>query len=347
MLWSAANFMRNEPTRIHRTDDLPPEADAERAHLTERGILSLLSIPIYSGATPMGCLTLECTREERDWSEQDITLLRLIGELFTGALRRRQTESALDESREQLLHATKMDAVGRLAGGIAHDFNNLLTIILGFCRPLLSELAESDPIREDIAAIRDSAERAAALTRQLLTFSRRQDVETEALQLNDLLVALGPMLERLVGDDVDLGLELAGDLDWVEGDAHHLEQLVLNIAANARDAMPDGGSFVMRTRNREISRGEAKRLRLPRAGRFVSLELEDTGTGMDEQTRQHIFDPFFTTKEADKGTGLGLSLVYGIVEQMGGTISVEAEPGKGTCFHILLPILDEPTPAQS
>ena len=177
------------------------------------------------------------------------------------------------------------------------------------------------------------------MTRQLLTFSRRQNVETQKLELNDLLHGLEPMLERLVGQDVDLGLELADDLDPIEGDAHQIEQLLLNIAANARDAMPDGGSLMIRTRNRRITGREASRHGLTRGGSFVSLRIDDTGVGMDEQTCQHIFDPFFTTKDADKGTGLGLSLVYGIVEQLGGAITVTAEPVKGTSFQILIPRL--------
>jgi two-component system cell cycle sensor histidine kinase/response regulator CckA len=201
----------------------------------------------------------------------------------------------------------------------------------------MSEIPEDDPIREDISAIQESAERAASLTRQLLTFSRRQSVAPQEIGLNDLLRALEPMLERMVGPDVDLGLELQHDLDPIEGDPHQFEQLVLNIAANARDAMPDGGSLVVRTRNQKVSADERGRLGLANAGHFISLQIQDTGVGMDEFTQQRIFDPFFTTKEADKGTGLGLSLVYGIVEQVGGAIAVAAEPGKGTSFQILLP----------
>jgi PAS domain S-box-containing protein len=336
-MWSAAEFVRNQPIRLSRIDQLPPEAAAERADLLARNVRSMLSIPIYSGETPMGCLVVEATSRERSWCDQDVTQLRLIGELFTSALRRRQTEVALADSRQQLLQAQKMDAVGRLAGGIAHDFNNLLTIILGFSRPLMSEIPEDDPIREDISAIQESAERAASLTRQLLTFSRRQSVAPQEIGLNDLLRALEPMLERMVGPDVDLGLELQHDLDPIEGDPHQFEQLVLNIAANARDAMPDGGSLVVRTRNQKVSADERARLGLANAGHFISLQIQDTGVGMDEFTQQRIFDPFFTTKEADKGTGLGLSLVYGIVEQVGGAIAVAAEPGKGTSFQILLP----------
>jgi signal transduction histidine kinase len=253
----------------------------------------------------------------------------------------REAEETRRKFEQELQRAQKLEGLGVLAGGIAHDFNNLLTVILGFSRPLLDEFASDDPKREDIVAICDSADRAAMLTRQLLTFSRRQAVETQALQLNDLLRGLQRLLEGLMGSDIAVVFELSDALPFVEGDPHQIEQALLNIASNSRDAMPDGGQFSVRTRSLVISAEQASSLGLDSGGEFVELEIGDTGHGMDEETRQHIFDPFFTTKEQGKGTGLGLSIVYSIVEHAGGTIMVDVDEGKGTIFRILLPACEQ------
>jgi PAS domain S-box-containing protein len=321
-------------------DEMPPEAERKQRSLHGRGVRSLLAIPIRSGDRTIGLLGFETLRSEQSWFEHDITLLQLIGEILTSALGRMHAESALQESESMLLQAQKLEAVGRLAGGIAHDFNNLLTVILGFSRPLLRELAEGDPTREDVAEIHAAAERAASLTRQLLTFSRRQAIAEQVVDLSATLSGLGALLERLLGEDVELILELEAELAGVKGDAHQFEQVVINLVANARDAMPDGGTLKISTSNQTLDASCAHRIGLLGAGHYAVLSVSDSGWGMDEDTRAQIFDPFFTTKEPGKGTGLGLSIAYSVVKQAGGAIHVDGGPSKGTTFDIWLPAVE-------
>ncbi|MDH3521422.1 MAG: ATP-binding protein, partial [Myxococcales bacterium] len=335
--WSERNLAAGRILNIPALDDLPAEAALEMRDLHRRGVKSLLSIPIRSNDRTIALFGFEATRVPRTWSSHDVTLLQLIGEILTSALGRKRAEAALRESEANLLQAQKLEAVGRLAGGIAHDFNNLLTVILGFSRPLLRELAEDNPIREDVAEIHGAAERAALLTRQLLTFSRRQVVEEQVVDLNLILSGLKTLLHRLLGEDVELVFDLAPALEGIKGDPHQFEQIVINLAANARDAMPEGGALTIATRNRELDGSQARRIGLSGAGRYVLFSIRDSGHGMDAETRARIFDPFFTTKEPGKGTGLGLSIAYSVVEQAGGAIVVDGEPSKGTTFEIWLP----------
>jgi PAS domain S-box-containing protein len=335
--WIGPRILAGKILHLPRLSMLPTEAWVERAELESRGVLSLLAIPVFSGETPTGFLGFESTDQQRWWSDQEITLLRLVGELFASALRRERAEDALRESQTQLLHSQKIEAVGRLAGGIAHDFNNLLTVILGFSNALLNELEEGHWAREDVTEINESAERAAALTRQLLTFSRRQVLQSEVVDLNERVAGLEEMLRRLLGEDVELELDLHPEVAAVEGDPYQFEQVLINLVVNARDAMPEGGHLWVKTRNLEVGPTEQNRLGLRSAGDHLVLSVGDSGCGMDEETRVHIFEPFFTTKEPGKGTGLGLSIVYSIVEQSGGAITVLAEPNKGTTFEITLP----------
>ena len=242
---------------------------------------------------------------------------------------------------ERLLQSHKMEAVGRLAGGVAHDFNNLLTVITGYSELLLSHLGEDDPRREEAEQIRKAGNRAAALTRQLLAFSRRQVLQPEVLDLNRVVQELETMLRRLIGENMDLATSLAAGLGKVKVDPGQIEQVVVNLVVNARDAMPGGGKLTIRTAN-VVTDGEAARGdgTVP-SGSYVLLEISDTGCGMDPGTIANIFEPFFTTKEVGKGTGLGLATVYGIVKQSGGHISVTSDPGKGATFHIYLPRIEE------
>jgi len=335
--WSERKLAAGQILNLPTIDALPPEAHREARALQRRGVQSLLSIPIRSGDRTIGLIGFESIAEPRSWTDHDITLLQLIGEILTSALGRKRAEAALRESESKLLQAQKLEAVGRLAGGIAHDFNNLLTVILGFSRPLLRELAEDDPIREDVSEIHAAAERAAALTRQLLTFSRRQVVEEQVMDLNATLGGLQTLLPRLLGEDVELIFDLDPELQGVKGDPHQFEQVVINLAANARDAMPDGGTLRISTRNRTLDGPHARRVGLLSEGTYVVLTVSDSGHGMDADTRAQIFDPFFTTKDPGKGTGLGLSIAYSVVEQAGGVIQVEGGPSKGTSFDIWLP----------
>ncbi len=248
------------------------------------------------------------------------------------------------EVEKKLLQRHKLEAVGRLAGGIAHDFNNLMAVILNSCGLLDAGLPSGDARRQQVEDIAAAGEHAAALTRQLLTFSRAQIYTREIVDLNQIVRDLGSMLERVIGEDVELVTILSEASALVESDRGQLEQVVMNLAVNARDAMPAGGRLSIETRVTELDDDAARASGL-RPGRYLALVVTDSGVGMDETTQQQMFDPFFTTKEDGKGTGLGLSTVYGIVRQHGGTISVDSAPARGARFTVLFPSADERTPS--
>jgi len=250
---------------------------------------------------------------------------------------REKAENELLESGEQLRQSQKMEAVGRLAGGIAHDFNNLLTVINGYSEVLLRRLRDDDPGRREIGEIQKAGDRAAALTRQLLAFSRKQVMKMETVRMNETISSLGTMLRRLIGEDIDLSTHLGAGLWPVTADPHQVEQVVLNLAVNARDAMQSGGRLALSTSNVSLDAPDTgDGVTIP-AGRYVRLEIADTGCGMDAETRSRIFEPFYTTKEKGKGTGLGLAMVHGIVLQTGGHIRLRSAPGRGTTFELFFP----------
>jgi signal transduction histidine kinase len=237
----------------------------------------------------------------------------------------------------ELRQSHKMDAIGRLAGGVAHDFNNVLTAIFGYADLLLDQLAADDARRADVQEIRSAAERAATLTRQLLAFSRKQIIHPRVLDLNEVVKGLYSLLSRLVGDDIPVEFQPAAGLWHVEADPGQIEQILMNLAANGRDAMPEGGTLTITTANAVITEEGAGARPGLRPGAYVTLTVSDTGDGVPESARLHIFEPFFTTKEQGKGTGLGLAMVYGIVKQNDGGIYLDSEAGKGTRFVIYLP----------
>ena len=250
-----------------------------------------------------------------------------------------QLRSELDERRrleQELLQAQKMEAIGRLAGGIAHDFNNLLTAILGYGDFLQNAVEGDERLSGFVLEIQNAGKRAASLTQQLLAFSRRQVIQPKALQLNEIVLGMNGMLRRLIGAHIELMTVLQPDLGSISADQSQIEQVVLNLVVNARDAMPDGGTLRVETEEERLTESRAAELGAT-PGRFVVLTVTDTGTGMSEETRSRLFEPFFTTKELGKGTGLGLSTVYGIVQQNHGFISVTSAPGQGTEFRISLP----------
>ncbi|HEY6330060.1 MAG TPA: PAS domain S-box protein [Blastocatellia bacterium] len=256
---------------------------------------------------------------------------------------RKRAEDALRRSEDQLRQSQKLEAIGQLAGGVAHDFNNLLTVINGHSDLLLHRLALGDPIRLNVAEIAGAGDRAASLTRQLLAFGRKQFLNPQVLDLNSVVVEIERMLQALLGGYVELRLELDLDLGRTKADRGQIEQVIMNLAVNARDAMPHGGRLVIRTADVTLDAGLEPELGDMVSGRYVMLAIADTGEGMDDKTRTHIFEPFFTTKELGKGTGLGLSTVYGIISQSGGRIGVSSEPGVGTTFRIYLPRVDDET----
>jgi PAS domain S-box-containing protein len=239
------------------------------------------------------------------------------------------------ELEERLRQGQKMEAIGRLAGGVAHDFNNLLTAIMGHTDLLAMTLARDDPRRADLSAVLKNADRAANLVRQLLSFSRRQVLQPTAINLSRLVADLLPMLRRLIGEQIEIVDQTATHVSMVMGDRNQLEQVVVNLSVNARDAMPGGGRLTIRTSNVWIDAASAGAELAP--GPYVMLEVSDTGVGMDAATKQRIFEPFFTTKEMGSGTGLGLSTVFGIVTQMGGAVFVESERHQGATFRLYFP----------
>ena len=233
-----------------------------------------------------------------------------------------------------------MEAIGQLAGGVAHNFNNLLTIILGRAELVLGQLGDGHPAHGALTMIHGTAERAAALTRQLLAFGRKQVLQPRSLDLNTVVEGLAPMLRRLIGEHIDLEVRLTPEIGRVEADPSRLEQVIVNLAVNARDAMPNGGRLTIDTAQVELDAAYVRRHQGARPGRHVRLAVSDTGEGMDARTRARVFEPFFTTKEVGKGTGLGLSTVYGIVKQSGGCIWAYSELGQGTSFKVYLPVAE-------
>jgi PAS domain S-box-containing protein len=242
--------------------------------------------------------------------------------------------------QSQYRQAQKLEALGRLASGVAHDFNNLVTVISGFSELLLMQLAPTDSRRSLVEEIARAGERASALTRQLLVFSRQQVVTPRELNLNDIVAEVEKMLRRLIGENIEFTTVLDPGLEQVESDAGQIEQVIVNLVVNARDAMPDGGKLRIETANVQLDSAHARAHPMARTGQHVVLVVSDTGIGMDAQTRSQVFEPFFTTKPLDKGTGLGLSTVHGIVKQWGGHITVDSELGQGTTFRVYFPRMD-------
>ena len=246
------------------------------------------------------------------------------------------------EIEERLRQSQKMEAIGTLAGGVAHDFNNILMVISGYSSVLADALQAEPKLAAHVEQIQKSAERAASLTRQLLAFSRKQTVQPTHLNLNEVVTGIEKLLHRLIGEDIEISTKLEPDLGTVLADSGQMEQIILNLAVNARDAMPEGGKLTIETRRSRVGNAGAKGQNDLKPGEYVELLVVDSGVGMTSSTQSHIFEPFFTTKPAGKGTGLGLSTVYGIVQQAGGFVTFESAPGLGTSFHIFLPRIQSP-----
>jgi PAS domain S-box-containing protein len=302
---------------------------------------------LTAGRGPLAGRQLELRGLRADGTEfpLELTVARIGADsraVLTGFLRDITERRALEE---QLRQSQKLEAIGRLAGGVAHDFNNILMSIMGSADLLLMQLARGDAARGEAAEIKQAIDRGAGLTRQLLAFSRRQPARPRLFALGDVVRGMDTMLRRLIGPEIDFEIVVPAEPMTVAADSGQVEQVVMNLVVNARDAMPDGGRVTVRIDEVELDEDGAAAFVEGRAGRYARLSVADTGTGIDAQTRAKLFEPFFTTKEQGKGTGLGLSIVYGIVKQSGGYITVASEPGRGATFLIYLPIAAAPEPA--
>jgi signal transduction histidine kinase/CheY-like chemotaxis protein len=323
---------------------IPPEI---RARLEQVPWRAVLAVPLMQQDEVIGVLSVGDSAG-RVFTEEEIHLAQAFADQAATALENarlfQETQHAyrdLTQTQAQLIQAQKMEAVGRLAGGVAHDFNNLLTVIIGRTQLLLLRLPSENQARRDAELIRSTARRAAELTQQLLAFSRRQILQPRLLNLNTLVANLSTMLRRLIGEDIELVTAISPSPGWVNADPGQIEQVLMNLTINARDAMPQGGQLSIETANVLLDRPASEELPDLLPGRYVRLSVRDTGVGMDAETRSHLFEPFFTTKEPGRGTGLGLATVYGIVQQSGGHITVDSQPGQGATFTIYLPQIEQ------
>jgi signal transduction histidine kinase/ActR/RegA family two-component response regulator len=323
--------------------DWPTPAAAERALplLRDHGVQSGVHVMLAAPDGPKGVLGVYSSAP-RAFDREDVLFVQGVANILAAAISRRSTEEDLIQSQVRLQSVQKMEAIGRLAGGIAHDFNNLVQAIGGYTEILLKRLPPGEGLHHYAFEIRRAGDRAAALTRQLLAFSRQQVLQPRVLDLNAVVANVEHLLRRLIGEHIELETVLASDLGAIKADATQLDQVLVNLAVNSRDAMPGGGTLTIETRNVALSKDDQREAFAIRTGPYVMLAVTDTGCGMDAETRARAFEPFFTTKAAGQGSGLGLSTVYGIVKQSDGYIWLDSEPGTGTRVRIYLPRVDEP-----
>ncbi len=337
-----------EPLLVTDPANDPRLIPAHREAYRRLGVRAFLAAPVKVGDRVEGVLTVR-TRRPEGYSDEDLAVATAFASQAATALENarlyqqaQQAYEELKQTQDQLTQAQKMEAVGRLAGGIAHDFNNLLMVVMGRSQLMMRRLQAENPLRRDLGLIDTAMQRAADLTRQLLAFGRKQVLQPKVLDLNSVVANIDPMLRRLIGEDIELLTVSDPTLGPVKADPAQLEQVLLNLAINARDAMPQGGRLTIETANVHLDAAYARRRPGISPGPHVMLAVSDTGCGMDAETQARLFEPFFTTKGPGKGTGLGLSTVYGIVKQSGGNIWVYSEPGRGTAFKIYLPRVEEP-----
>ena len=313
-------------------EEFPPE---EQELLRAQDILSLVVTPVLVGGRLWGFIGFDDCEVRRSWSRAELEILRAAADTVAAAIERQEALDALEQSREQLRHSQRLESVGRLAGGIAHDFNNLLTGILANAEILLEDLDTSHPARGEADEIRKSALRAAGLTRQLLAFSRKQAIHPSRVDLHRLVGDMEELIRRLIGENIAVETELDADTPAIWADPGQVEQVVLNLVVNARDAMPEGGRVVLEVGPAHFGDEDVAARSLDGSRPYVLLSVSDTGVGMDPETVKKAFDPFFTTKAT--GTGMGLSIIYGIARQSGGSAWIDSTPGEGTRVTVALP----------
>ncbi len=351
--WWSRQLKARQVIHVPDVAEMGAELEKEKAILDAQNVRSVLAIPMILGDTVVGFVGYDSVRDRKRWAQTDIALLRIVGEIFMSALERARAEHERRELEAELVRARSLENVARLAGGVAHDFNNLLAVILNYATLLRREIVDASQ-REKLDQLFGAARSAADLTRQLLVVGRRDIVEPMVLDLSNVVESLRGILKQTLGENVELKLELADDLDPVRVGLPQFEQVIVNLTLNARDAMPRGGTLVIRTENAEISPEHAARFIDVQAGRYVRIHVRDDGSGMPPDVEARAFEPFFTTKGAG-GTGLGLSSVHGIVKRSGGHVELSTSPGSGTVVDVYVPVvfqesaasLEEPAPPSS
>ncbi|HEV8600178.1 MAG TPA: ATP-binding protein [Gemmatimonadales bacterium] len=331
---------------VHWGHEMPAELVGSGVQATGSESEDWLGVPLLLGDRTIGALVVQSYSKRVSYHRGDERVLQYVAGSVARAIERKRAEDALRANELQLRQAQKLEAVGRLAGGVAHDFNNLLTIMLGEVEFVEEQLPAGSPLREPVESMRRAADSAAALTQQLLAFSRRQVVVPTPTDLNALVANAEKMLRRVIGEHIELVAKLDPELGTTRVDPGQIEQVLLNLAVNAHDAMPNGGTLTLETHNASLDAGYVRSHPGASVGDFVVIALSDSGTGIPPEVMPHIFEPFFTTKPVGQGTGLGLATCYGIVKQAGGSIEVYTEPGLGTTFRIYLPRIAEPARAE-
>jgi signal transduction histidine kinase/CheY-like chemotaxis protein len=340
--WLTTRLRRREVIYVERVADLPAEASAERQIFGEQSIRSTLVLPLSAAEGVAGFLGFDAVHAEKSWAEEDIALLKTVGEIFMSALQRKRAEGERKLLEAQLVQTRSLENVAKLAGGVAHDFNNLLGVILNYSDMLKRELTDARHVGY-LTELHESARQAAHLTRQLLLIGRRGVVAPIALDLNEAIDSLADLLRRALGEHIELKLELSNDLGIIRLGLPQIEQVILNLTMNARDAMATGGAFTLRTETVELDTDYTARFIDLKPGRYTLLTAIDTGVGMTPEVAARALEPFFSTKGAF-GTGLGLSTVHGIVKQGGGHLVFATSPDAGCTFRLFFPVVNESPP---